>query len=458
MTHDPLLAYFWHPADPDARIPGMLKVEDQGPVFVESMEILPSNPNGRPTLLHGESTSGFFTLILTSRLPRNSAFAGPKESWFAMYLVEGVHLEGPDYGVRKMHFRMEGLQEWTGFNGATRSYRQVGDGPELAVSIEYTRPPSKHFRFKDIELSFWAAWSMPYGEGEISIKTDSSVVLVSPEAKPISEWFDTYIIPLQRLFQFLTHRRGRIWDVAIFPEEPNLLPHPVRGHRILNNGEAMPLTNSTPQVPTSLTDLEVNDGVAFERWMSMFEENRRSFSAYIDEHFTLDGYFNPQGSFFSAARLLERLRDSERSRSTTQYSSDVMSRLKEVALTAPEPEREPLLRQLDGLALRNSKNSMQLFIAEIQETLEGLNIRTADMDNVVKLFIDTRNDEAHHNPKRMPKAPTVDRLLKLTDFARLLIDIAVLRELGLSTSTIIERLSEDPRVASSRHLVEVTKS
>jgi hypothetical protein len=189
----------------------------------------------------------------------------------------------------------------------------------------------------------------------------------------------------------------------------------------------------------------------------MFEENRRSFSTYIDEHFTLEGYPNPQGSFFSAARLLERLRDGEGSPSKTRFSSDVMSRLKEVALTAPEPEQEPLLRQLDGLVLRYSKSSMRLFIEEHQETLEGLNIRTMDMDKVVKLFIDTRNADAHHDPDRLQKAASGGLLFDLIAFARLLIDIAVLRGLGLSSSTIIERLSEDPRVASSRDLVQATK-
>ncbi len=455
MIEDPLLAYWWHPDMPDAMVPGMLR-ETSGLFMLELLESLPWRS---PQVIYGESATTKYTLVYPWRSRQNIRSRLGRDLWMGMYLVPELHLEPPTFGVNKIAFRIEGLQEWTRFGGVEQTFESNSDETEIDVVVKYTRPPALRLGWGEIEVAFWTVWSMPGMESGISIETDSSIVLSSPVPLSLPDWMDRYVYPLQRLIQMLTRRKGRVWSMQILPEDSiKDLPYDVHGHRVLPSTEAIKPQAMNLNVRTCLADFMNNGSSVLESWLRIYSENHKSFDAYIEEHMTTEGYAPTARSFFTAARLIEQLRNLAGSPSTTQFSDSTIEALREVAKAAPEDEYDALLDQISGLSKRGYKSSMLLFLGELRGILEGIGFRKVDLKEISSLFINTRHVDAHHDPKRAQRAAQGALLSSLIEFSSLLIDISLLRHLGLSDDVIIERFRNDLRIAACRTLMAATMS
>lgn len=355
MEQDWTLAYWWHLETP----PGVLTSKGSGPVALTLLEALPWNLHGYPDALYGESAKGIYTLLNPRKVSSLSSRRG-REVWLANHVVPEVHLQGPHFGAKTIAFRMEGLQDWTEFAGVERGFSMHPDSRDVSVSISYTRPAAELAHLEDIEVAFWTVWSMPGLVSGVNIEIDPSIVLTAPGLMPVHAWMDGYVLPLQRLFQMLTRRKGHLWSIQILPESMDELPYNINGYAVSPADQVNAFQDWKRRPKTPLSAFRDNLGDMLAAWKSFYRDNQRSIDAYVDEHFTPEGYSATDRSFFSAARLIEQLRDQKGSSSTTRYSEEAMAQLIGIAIAAPDDEPEHLARSLEMLPRRTSKSSMTI--------------------------------------------------------------------------------------------------
>lgn len=76
-----------------------------------------------------------------------------------------------------------------------------------------------------------------------------------------------------------------------------------------------------------------------------------------------------------------------------------------------------------------------------------------DAKAVSQLFVNTRNGDAHHNPKMMDRAARGALLGSLIEFTSLLVDLSLARKTGLSDEQITDHYQNDLRVGAGHEVV-----
>lgn len=447
VLQNPVIGHWWHPTDPNRKIPGMLTGSGSGALRLDLLEPLFMFREGDVAAILGSAGNKDFTLIN----PWYLGYRSDSESWGVIWVVDGEHLSWPDLKVKELAFRMEGLQDWSELTGLTKTISHAFSNPGIAFDFRYERADAAISHIDDVQISVAPLYTYPMSQWGVKFVEDSAIVVSSENGRTLTDWIELFVRPLQRFIQFGTHRRGRVWSVGIAPFERGGSLADVHGMRIEDaEGTDQPIPQD-PNVVYGLSDLRSNGDQFFQTWFTIYEERRDSFDAYADEHFGPNKSVVNPGSFFSAARLLEQFK--EHDGVTHRFSDGALAALEQAVVDhAPEEEHQALLAELPKLRRRASNESMARFIQDRQDVLDEIGLKNIHAQPIGSLFAVTRNYEAHHNPKHWRRAAKGYQLIDLTAFCTVLIDIELMTLFGIDKEKIGERLQHDDRLYYCRRL------
>jgi len=159
--------YFWLPAKPDNRLPGVLRVTEMGETNIEVIGIfgdtLAEMNDSTPELgrIVGVIENGdIITLDRCFYRNRNISFGGiSKSTIHANFLLRGVQYdEGEPVTFSRFQFSFEGLDEWLSVSGL----RVEHNWSERSASIHFNPPKEIAVQLADgIGFTFTFSWTLP---------------------------------------------------------------------------------------------------------------------------------------------------------------------------------------------------------------------------------------------------------------------------------------------------------
>jgi hypothetical protein len=452
MSSNPVIGKWWHPERPDQPTAGMLGPSSAGGIQLTLIEPLRSVPPGEVSAIHGVANRTAYTLVN----PVQYWSHGDTEHWLAMTVVKGEHLPTPSLAVKQIAFQMEGLQDWSHVSGIMRTMTSSELDAEVAFDFRYERPATVQLHVDDVSVGIGFDYSFPMPGWGIKFVEDTLIMLISSTSRTISQWHFDYIRPLQRLVQFATRRLGKIYFAGIVPPE--------EGSRLASlHGVWIDETASRPEPGKVNTDVlftlrdHVSTTTLIESWFDVYRRLKRPIDAYLEDHLSTSDFEVRPLAFFSAARLIEQFKQSTQIRD--KFSDETLSKVEQAIKDhVASDEQADILRQLPTLRRRASKDSMTRFVEFHRDSLQAIGVEELDPAAIGKLFGNTRNYEAHHNPEKAAGAAKGLELANLTALCTLLIDIEISSLIGLDMDKVYGKLRRDMRVFRASQLVDDLKS
>jgi hypothetical protein len=427
---------WWLPSNPEMRIPGTLKFStEEGGVlslhgcFDEKTTML------NPSVILGASTKGKRLTLCECFETKRSVSSGLSTSTFySNLMLIGAHFPSRE-GIRFRNFSVNytRLDEWMNASAFKISEPERGH-----LTVEYTQPKSHEIQIDDglrivIEFRY-----TPPGfyrvQTQATVKHRPYVTIVPADEKGLDYFLDL------------------IYDIQNFLTLSAM--EPVYPERIVGGTEAskFKVGDHVSYEPVELLFRQfervrshaVLRGDLLISFEDIYHQLRESFANWIGTRELLgsvrDLYFgtlyNPgaylQHQFLSLAQALESYHRI-RVRSEELPQEEHVQRVKRILDAAGEGDRkwlEEKLRWSNELTFRTRLKELFHGLADTVPSVIG------DPDKFAGQVADTRNYLTHYDPELKNRAASGTELSKITERLKIVLQICLIRELGLNESTI----------------------
>jgi hypothetical protein len=427
---------WWLPGKPEMRIPGTLRFspEKGGALslhgcFDEKTTML------NPSVILGASTEGKSLTLCECFETRKSVSSGLSTSTFYSNLMfMGAHFPSREtITFRNLSINYTRLDEWMNASAFKISEPEYGH-----LTVEYTQPMSHEIQIDDslkIVIEFRYTPPSRYRvQTQATVKHRPYVIIVPTDEKSLDYFLDL-IYDIQN---FLTLSAME----PVYPEhivgETEASKFKVDDHVAYRPVEV--LFRQLERVRSHI----VLRGDLLISFKDIYDQLRESFANWIGTRELLgsvrDLYFgtlyNPgaylQQQFLSLTQALESYHRI-RIRSEELAPEKHGERLKRIVDSAPEEDKKWLEEKL--------KWSNELtFRTRLKELFDGL-VETVpsvigDVDKFAGQVVDTRNYLTHYDPELKNRAASGTELSRITEKLKIVMQICLIRELGLNESTI----------------------
>jgi len=404
--------YFWLPAKPDNRLPGILRVSETGETNVEVIgifgdtlaELNDSTPEiGR---IVGVIENGdIITLDHCFYRNRNISFGGiSKSTIHANFLLRGVQYdEGEPVTFSRFRFSVEGLDEWLSVSGLSVEH----NCSERSASIHFNPPKEIAVQLADgIGFSVTFCWTLPgipiVTEAKITQK--AYITLKSESLRPLED-FLALVFKLNNFLCFATDETVSLDSATGFSHEIT---------REVGNGEKreVPIAVYYESTPVSEGRPKLHwHNMLFRygyianqlepilnSWLTNYEISAPAFNLYFASKSGAHKYL--EGRFLSLAQGIETLHR-RNSHETHMLDEEFDQLVVTIVEGCPSVRREWLLKKLEyanELPLRKR-------IKQMLEPFESIYGSSKERKQFIGKVIDTRNYLTHYDPKLGSKLP-----------------------------------------------------
>ena len=412
--------YFWLPANPDNRLPGVLLVSDTGETNVEVIGIF-----GDPIAAMNDSSielgrivgvienGDFVTLDHCFYRKRNISFGGISKSIIhAHFLLFGVQYGASEpVTFSRFRFSFEGLDEWLSVSGL----RVEHNWSERSASIHFIPPKEIAIQLPDgIGLKFTFGWTLPGAPiiTEAKITQKAYITLTSESLRPI-EYYLALVFKLNNFLCFAIDETVALDSATGFSHEitREVGNHEEREVPIAVYYEGSPVSEGRPKLDWHKMLFRYNDITnqlepILNSWLGNYEISAPAFNLYFASKSGSHKYLD--GRFLSLAQGIETLHR-RNSQETLMADSEFDQLVATIVEGCPAEKREWLSKKLEyanELPLRKR-------IRQMLQSFESLYGDSKQRKQFIMKVIDTRNYLTHYDPKLAQQAANAETLWKL---------------------------------------------
>lgn len=448
--------YFWLPAKPDNRLPGILRVTETGETTVEVIGIfgdtLAEMNDSTPELgrIVGVIENGdIITLDHCFYRNRNISFGGiSKSTILANFLLRGVQYdEGEPVTLSRFRFSVEGLDEWLSVSGLCVEHNRS----ERSASINFNPPKEIAVQLADgIGFSFTFCWTLPDTPivTEAKITQKAYITLKSESLRPIED-FLALAFKLNNFLCFATDETVSLDSATGFSHEIT---------REVGNGEkrevpiavyyeSTPVSEGRPKLHWH--NMLLRYGYIANQlepilnsWLTNYEISAPAFNLYFASKSGAHKYL--EGRFLSLVQGIETLHR-RNSQETLMLDEEFDQLVATIVEGCPSGRKEWLSKKLEyanELPLRKR-------IEQMLEPFESLYGSPKERKQFIGKVINTRNYLTHYDPKLELQAANGETLWKLCMKLEALFQLHFLMLIGLDAE-FIRRLANENHALRSK--------
>lgn len=448
--------YFWLPARPDNRLPGVLRVTETGETNVEVIGIFGdtlaeiNDSSAELGRIVGVIENGeMITLDHCFYRNRNISFGGiSKSTIHANFLLRGVQYdEGEPVTFSRFQFSVEGLDEWLSVSGL----RVEHNWSERSASIHFNPPKEIAVQLTDgIGFRFTFRWTPPGAPivTEAKITQKVYITLTSESLRPI-EYFLALVFKLSNFLCFATDETVSLDSATGFSHEITREVGNDKKREVpiaVYYDESTPVSEGCPKLHRH-NMLFRYDHIAnqletiLNSWLTNYEISAPAFNLYFASKFGAHKYLD--GRFLSLAQGIETLHR-RNSQETLMLDEEFDQLVATIVEGCPSVRREWLSKKLEyanELPLRKR-------IRQMLEPFESLYGGSKECKQFIGKVIDTRNYLTHYDPKLAQQAANGETLWKLCMKLEALFQLHFLRLIGLDAEFIRKLANENHALRS----------
>jgi len=474
--------HWWLPGEFDNRSGGVLNFHPEQLSRLSLFSALNTDPKytGSDSIfttskIFGQTTDGSpITLLNCKRDKYNTNFTEfgrqTNSEIVASYILDGYLYENQNPAFDSLKISFPFLEDWARLNVLDQSFQTNSTGrikPSHKMSISYTFPEIPSGMVEDLEISLVSSGDINTTfYRSVSIDLDS-YMKINPQRNrvPLSEYLD-WISKLNNFVAFATDR----------PVAPEAIEGEIDGTEVNLRYPTEGIRNAGSNIhPYSFLfnyhHISLNFPDAISEWFTMSEELKPVLDLYFGTQFREDMYEN--NSFLSLSQAVEsyhRLTRSGRYHSEYKYD-EVLEDFKTFLYRNPEQiydhsgslkssrsavsglsnlknlremynlENDFVNKMKDGTLKFANEYSLRKRLSELVEEnkslIEDLPYNIVDKQGEI---IDTRNYLTHYAPDLKYRASQGEDLRKLTWGLQQLLEVCLLRRIGIHESVITERL------------------
>jgi hypothetical protein len=448
---------WWLPENPERRVYGVLKFDvtkdailelfgslrDGNASFLQADIILGDLNSGKPvTLLNCYEKNSQISIY---GLSRSAAF--PLAVLGVGCVFEGEHFHArEDIKFKKISFGLSHLGNWAGLNHIKR------EGGKDRIAFSYEIPDSIEAIIDDVgklEFSFSAAVSHSFSSGTIEENIDISIE--SEEPSGFDFWWRTVYI-LRVFFSFAT--RHAVHPLYMHETQPVEVEYP--DGTIGNTYQRIDVFFALSEVPDDsstqgprdmlfiLKDVPNQIETCLQNWFKKADLLEPVYDLYFGM-LSSNGMY-PVHRYLSLAHCLETYHRRTSSRSALP-KTEFKKRMEEIKNSVPTQYKDWILEKLSF----SNEISLRQRLEEIMETYIAIFGQVSNQDTFIKKVVDTRNYLTHYDRKSKAKSATGEELHYISESLKILIEMCLLRELGIEDQVIRHVISRDRR---QKHFLE----
>jgi len=428
---------WWSPTDPGKKVNGILHFNQSDGARLE----LDGALEGHPDIINGVSLDD------TKITLHGCIVSNPNEFWgnipilmqssiYAHRLFIGIHFtQQEEIKFKSLYCQMSTLNEWVRRSGFSFQ-REVGS--EVTT---YKQPDAISVTINPalkITIDFWCASSYRYST--INLRQISRVIFNTSTAYSIDE----YLKQLHHFRNFLCLAT----QVSTFPQEISGFVNeetPTSEIKIIYQVDAPISTDDSAYNSLfSFTDIESKFTSYLKNWYKKYELLEPVCQLYFGALFGRFVYLNLK--FLCLIQALEAYH----SRTTTNQelvSEEHDKRISKILESVPSEYKEWLNQELKYSNEPNLRRRLRDLYNTFSLTLKSLNIKKESFINKV---VNTRNYLTHYDVELKGKSAKRKELFVITEKLRILTEMCLMKELGLSieeiNSLILKRYQERLRL------------
>ncbi len=472
--------YFWLPENPDEKLPGELKISENGRVELKLMGIFTNSEwtgsgpiekmfrntdtvdricgqiyeGGFVTLLECLSTNR--TLLPFSKNGLNSS------SFLAHRALIGVPYENDDLLFSELDFVVEGLDDWLSTDTIKTAIRVESEDDIiksfLGGTIEYGPKESSKYNLKDgTRMQFCSLVSGPALSPSlpltsVTLTSQSSISLVSNEPRDI-DYFLTLAARIQKFIALAVDQEVHVQSFT-FHEKRSDYPIPVRLYLQMNlvpNSEYKP---EILKVLFSLTHIENSFEEMIGRWVEYYDSDEvgHALNLYFAGAWKEGAFLESNFIFFAQAlEILNRqLCPTSKPMDPKRYNEVK----KELLATLPS-DTPQIIRSRIG---QNNEPSLRDRAKDMMESFEDWFGDNETSEEFAKRISEMRNFFTHYSRASERNKLKGRELYDLTIKLEILVLLHILTFIGFNKDQIVQIVDRSRRLSEELPISSMTLS
>jgi hypothetical protein len=433
---------WWLPSDPETRLPGTLSVEN-GRIHLDLFGTFQDDPEEvqlphSPNLILGNATSGRITLTGAYRSSWKFGTGPTLTRYEARVGYLGCHAGDGEDEPRFLALGVSysNLGPWSRLSGFNHTWKPNELGGIERFTVEYAFPDRPIIRVRDFEVQLRTHLSVDGGLRERVDAVQSVMLEVRPVAAPLSlsRYLEDYFSHLQN---FLTIGMGR-------PALPTRIRGIIRTADTRSGEAPVEITIgrqksgervkeiSEHDMLFTFADVEGNAEQVLTRLFDRAAHLDAVFDLYFGAEFSSEMYLQHRFlSFAQAAEVYHRRTTSGGFLVEDQFSrtcAALKRLLHSPELSLPKDARTVLLQRSTHWNDLSLRRRLRALVTEFGDVLAPL---IPDPRTFAGAVTDARNYPTHYDPKAAAAASDLHRLYELTEQLKAVLQLCLLRELGL---------------------------
>jgi len=283
---------FWLPTKPDDKLPGKLAVSKSGEVSLRLQGMfgddLSSGYNDIPIILGITERGKHLTFVDCYETNKSISFPGiPAVDIFARWLLIGFHFsKEEDLLFSKVHFHIEGLDEWLGVTGISTKYDREKQEAEIAY-----KQPQQISQILDGGFTFlirftWTTTIATKYTYKATITQEAVLSLETPALKKISELTD-YVWQINNLLCLALDQPVALSSVHVTRSDivedvgEEKRPIEIEVYYQSRPHPDTPPSVHRPRMLFTYEDVESNFGAILTKWLDGYRQHEPAFNLYF---------------------------------------------------------------------------------------------------------------------------------------------------------------------------------
>jgi hypothetical protein len=454
---------WWIPEQSDKKVSGTLRFY---PADNASLDLIGSfkdvtelNIFQQPNIILGLTSDGK-KVTLHKCYESKSSLSMPgflKTSFVVSVVFIGHHFERKeDIIFDSLSLNYSNLDEWAGISGFHQKLDTNSEGHLSRAEINYSYPQKVEAQLKDFRISLNYQFTMSGAFSEFKLK--QTTFLKIETHKPTH--FDDYMDMCYHVQNFLSLAEGK----AVYPLS---IKAKARGcQTTLSDGKVVyndififyPIRDSSKSVKQlsrydmlfSFQDISADFEKCFKNWFAKSETLKPVYDLYFGTLYNSSMYLHHE--FLSLVQAMEtyhrRTHDGKYLPDEDYLKETYPALINAIPQTVSASFRESLKRKLIYL----NEFSLRKRLEEILESCGELtNPLINNKVEFIEDVVNTRNYLTHFDKELEAKAKTGEDLYKLAQKMRFILEVCLLKELGIADTTIGDLISRNQKYQHLRH-------
>jgi hypothetical protein len=434
---------WWLPSKPSRRVNGHLDLNSQILDLTLDAPLLPEGEVEQDfPVIYGLARGGFQLTLLGAYSIRGF----PIGNWYSVSdAVVGAHLDPTDANFAETAVGIDHLTEWVPARGIDIQGTGRGEPGEKVLEISYTAQPPLEGRLAngtDVRISTSAPWGYSLKDGH-TLNYGASVRWKYRNPLPTQEIVSTHVVPLQELVAWSVQRPVTV-AAAYLRVQPDgeWLEWRRRWRKAKVTDEKSPIGN----IRFYASDLAPTFADGLQRWVEVLDRSQEAVDLMVSLLFAVPEYVDTD--VLLVAQSLEAYH-----RSTLQkerWPEEIFEERQQAVLARFDDEEDRELKEWLAEALRFANepflserlNDLHMKVEPVIGDLLALRPQWTALVKKMRNTYTHRGKKPGKQREKEGREYEPDELKEMARLGRIVFDVCLMLDLGLSADTCRERVRQ----------------